>query len=56
MTWNMSLPDDSPTRILRRGTLSCPANGGNCDFTLTVPDDVRSVDYEATKEPTSASK
>jgi len=56
LQWNMSLPDDSPTRILRRGTLSCPANGGNCDFTLTVPDDVRSVDYEATKEPTSASK
>jgi tetratricopeptide (TPR) repeat protein/transglutaminase-like putative cysteine protease len=45
--WNLNLPDDTPTRILRRGILFCSASTGNCNFILSLPDDVRSVDFEA---------
>jgi tetratricopeptide (TPR) repeat protein len=45
--WNVNFPDDTPTRILRRGILFCSASTGNCQFILSLPDDVRSVDYEA---------
>jgi tetratricopeptide (TPR) repeat protein len=44
--WNVNFPDDTPTRILRRGILFCSARTGNCQFILSLPDDVRSVDYE----------
>jgi hypothetical protein len=38
-----SAPDKSPTRILRRGTLSCPSPGGDCTLVLALPEDVRSI-------------
>jgi len=41
--YHLTFPDDTPVKILRRGTLSCSA-GGNCKFILTLPDDVRTVD------------
>jgi tetratricopeptide (TPR) repeat protein len=37
-------PDDVPTKILRRGTLSCSSNTGECDFVMILPEDVHSVD------------
>jgi tetratricopeptide (TPR) repeat protein len=37
-----SVPDKTPIRILRRGTLSCPTSGGDCTFVLALPEDVRS--------------
>lgn len=37
-------PDDSPTKMLRRGTLSCSKLTGKCIFVLLMPDDVHSVD------------
>jgi tetratricopeptide (TPR) repeat protein len=40
---NLNFPDDTPTKILRRGQVSCPA-GGVCTFVLMLPDDVRSID------------
>jgi len=36
-------PDDTPVKILRRGTLSCKTDG-DCAFQLALPDDVKSVD------------
>lgn len=41
--YNQKFPDDIPTKILRRGTLSCKADG-DCAFELALPDDVKSVD------------
>ncbi len=41
--YRQKFPDDTPVKIIRRGTLSCkPAN--DCTFQLALPDDVRSVD------------
>jgi Flp pilus assembly protein TadD/transglutaminase-like putative cysteine protease len=36
-------PDVSPAKLVRRGTLACPGSGGNCTFTLILPEDVRTV-------------
>jgi tetratricopeptide (TPR) repeat protein len=40
---SFSFPDDVPTKILRRGTLTC-SGGGECDFVMILPEDVHSVD------------
>ena len=37
-------PDEVPTKILRRGTLTCSKESGQCDFVMTLPEDVHSVD------------
>ncbi len=37
-------PDDTPTKIVRRGTLTCPKDGKECQFVLLLPDDIASVD------------
>jgi tetratricopeptide (TPR) repeat protein len=42
--YRLTLPDDTPLKILRRGTLSCSATTGDCMFVLMLPDDVRTVD------------
>jgi len=44
LRFDLNFPDDTPTKILRRGVLSCPPVGGDCVFVLMLPDDVRSVD------------
>jgi Flp pilus assembly protein TadD/transglutaminase-like putative cysteine protease len=36
-------PDASPVKLVRRGTLSCSAATGECDFILLLPDDVHRV-------------
>jgi hypothetical protein len=36
-------PDASPAKIVRRGTLACNATSGTCNFTLTLPEDVRTL-------------
>jgi tetratricopeptide (TPR) repeat protein/transglutaminase-like putative cysteine protease len=36
-------PDASPVKIVRRGTLACSAASGACSFTLTLPEDVRTL-------------
>ncbi|MGC2328668.1 MAG: DUF3857 domain-containing protein [Candidatus Sulfotelmatobacter sp.] len=41
--FHLTFPDDTPVKVLRRGTLSCSA-AGSCSFLLTLPDDVRTVD------------
>jgi len=42
--YHLTFPDDTPVKVLRRGTLSCSMSTGKCEFVLTLPDDVRSVD------------
>ena len=42
--YHFMFPDDSPAKILRRGTLSCSAAGGTCSFVLILPDDLRTLD------------
>jgi hypothetical protein len=41
--YSVLFPDDTPTKILRRGVLSCPGTAGDCTLVLMLPDDVRSV-------------
>jgi len=42
--FHLTFPDDTPLKVLRRGTLSCSSATGNCSFLLMLPDDVRTVD------------
>jgi len=42
--YHLTFPDDTPVKVLRRGTLSCSIASGSCKFVLTLPDDVRTVD------------
>ena len=44
LDYRLSLPDDTPTKILRRGTLVCSPNAKDCMFVMFLTDDVRSVD------------
>jgi tetratricopeptide (TPR) repeat protein len=34
-------PDATPAKLIRRGTLSCTAKTGECNFTLILPEDAR---------------
>jgi tetratricopeptide (TPR) repeat protein len=43
-SYNQNFPDDTPTKILRRGILSCSSVAGECTFVLMLPVDVRGVD------------
>ena len=36
-------PDASPVKLIRRGTLSCSSATGACNFTLILPEDVRTL-------------
>ena len=42
-SYNQTLPDDTPVKIVRRGKLSCTASA-DCIFVLALPTDVHSVD------------
>jgi hypothetical protein len=41
---DFTFPDDVPAKILRRGTLSCSKDSGQCEFVMMLPEDVHSVD------------
>src|SRR5579883_3153243 len=41
--FNFNFPDETPTKIFRRGVLSCPKTGNDCVFVMLLPDDVRSA-------------
>ena len=41
---DFAFPDNDPTKILRRGTLSCSKDIGECEFVMMLPEDVHSVD------------
>ncbi len=40
--YSQKVPDETPVKILRRGTVSCSA--GECTLVLELPEDVKSVD------------
>ena len=42
--YHLTFPDDTPVKVFRRGTVSCAIATGKCEFALTLPDDVRTVD------------
>jgi len=42
--YHLTFPDDTPVKIFRRGTLSCAIATGKCEFVMTLPDDVTTVD------------
>jgi len=42
--YHLTFPDDTPVKVLRRGTLACSVANGSCKFVMTLPDDVRTVD------------
>ena len=42
--YHLVFPDDTPVKVIRRGTLSCSVTTGGCKFVMTLPDDVRTVD------------
>jgi tetratricopeptide (TPR) repeat protein len=41
---DFAFPDDVPTKVLRRGILSCSKDSGECEFVMMLPEDVHSVD------------
>ncbi len=43
-SYHLTFPDDIPTKILRRGVLSCSDAASECTFVLMLPVDVRGVD------------
>jgi tetratricopeptide (TPR) repeat protein len=43
-SYNLTFPDDIPTKILRRGVLSCSDAASECTFVMMLPVDVRGVD------------
>jgi len=43
LKYDLAFPDVTPTKILRRGVLSCGQGSAKCTFVLMLPDDVRSV-------------
>jgi tetratricopeptide (TPR) repeat protein len=42
--YSQKVPDETPVKILRRGTVSCSAGASECTLVLALPEDVRSVD------------
>ena len=42
--FGMKFPDDTPTKIVRRGVLGCSKDTGECNFVMLLPEDVRSAD------------
>jgi len=42
--YHLTFPDDTPVKVFRRGSLSCAIATGKCEFVLTLPDDVKTVD------------
>lgn len=42
--YNVTFPDDAPTRILRRGVLVCEPLTSGCEFVLFLPNDVHSLE------------
>lgn len=42
--YSQKVPDETPVKILRRGTLSCSSGGKDCALVLALPEDVRSIE------------
>jgi hypothetical protein len=42
--FNLVFPDETTTKVIRRGTLFCETSGGQCSFLMLSPEYVTSVD------------
>jgi tetratricopeptide (TPR) repeat protein len=42
--YTMTFPDETATKLIRRGTLTCQPNNGECSFVLLPPEEITSVD------------
>ncbi len=42
--YKMIFPDETATKLIRRGTLTCQPNNGECSFVMTPPEEITSVD------------
>jgi tetratricopeptide (TPR) repeat protein len=42
--FNLTFPDNTNTKIVRRGSLSCDAGTGQCSFVMVSPDNISSVE------------
>ena len=42
--YHLAFPDDTPVKVVRRGTLSCSLVNHSCKFIMILPDDFRTVD------------
>jgi hypothetical protein len=42
--FNIDFPDQTPIKLIRRGTLSCSDSSHQCQFVLKLPEDVRTID------------
>jgi tetratricopeptide (TPR) repeat protein len=42
--YKQRVPDETPVKLLRRGTISCKSASGECSLDLDLPADVKSVD------------
>jgi hypothetical protein len=40
----MTFPNETATKLIRRGTLTCQPNNGECSFVLLPPEEITSVD------------
>lgn len=43
-SFHIDFPDQTPIKLIRRGTLSCADTSHECQFVLTLPEDVRTID------------
>jgi tetratricopeptide (TPR) repeat protein len=44
VNYNFVFPDESTTKVVRRGTLFCQAGGGGCSFIMMNPEFIPSID------------
>ena len=42
--YTQEIPDDTPVKLLRRGTLTCSEGSSECTLQLALPEDVKSAD------------
>jgi len=42
--YTMTFPDETATKLIRRGTLTCQPDNGECSFVLLPPEEITSVD------------
>ena len=42
--YTMTFPDETATKLIRRGTLTCQPNNGECSFVLLPPEEITSLD------------
>ena len=42
--FRVEFPDDTPIKLVRRGVLSCAASTHECQLTMMLPEDVRTLD------------